>query len=113
MVHLCFTASSSSPRWDGSRVLFDITEDGQRVPCAISRMALEDIGERRLFRAADLLGCFAKARGRIEAIALEKLHARPGGISGRLSLWADDVDGPSTGGVPGTARQRATLLESA
>jgi hypothetical protein len=84
--------SSSRPRWDGSRILIEITDGNEQLPYAISRAALEKIGERWCFGAADLLGCFANARGRIERLALEKLRARPDGISGRLSLWADDVD---------------------
>src|SRR5882757_5478677 len=74
------TTSWTRPRWDGSRILFEITEGNGQVPCAISRAALEEISERRCFKAADLLGCFAKARGRIERLALEKLRARPDGI---------------------------------
>lgn len=107
------TTSFSLPRYDDSRVLFEISEGGRRLPCAISRMALEDIGERRLFTAADMLGCFARARGRIEGIALEKLHASPSGFSGRLSLWSDDVDGPPTDGVPAAAHHEAARLQSA
>lgn len=92
MVLFNSTTSSSRPRWDGSRILFEITDGDEQVPCAISRAALEVISERRCYHAADLLGCFANARGRIEGRALEKLRARPVGVSGRLSLWADDVD---------------------
>ena len=113
MVHLHSTTPPSFPIWDGGRVLFEITDGGERIPCAISRVALEDIGERRLFKTADLLGCFAQARGRIEGLALEKLHARPDGVSGRLSLWADDVDDPPTGGVPAVADRRAASPRSA
>ncbi len=87
-----WTTSPARPRWDGSRILFEITAGNEQIPCAISRAALEEIAERRCFKAADLLGCFANAWGRIERLALEKLSARPDGISGRLSLWADDVD---------------------
>lgn len=72
--------------------VFEVTDGNDQIPCAISRAALEEISERRCFKAADLLGCFAKARGRIERLALEKLRSRPDRITGRLSLWADDVD---------------------
>lgn len=113
MTSLHHTTSPPVPRWDGSRVLFEIADGGSRVACAISRMALEDIGEKRLFKPADLLGCFAKARGRIEGLALEKLRARPDGVSGRLSLWADDVDEPPTGGVPAAAHRGDARLLSA
>lgn len=113
MMYLHNTIPSSVPRWDGGRVLFEIADGGERVPCAISRMALEGIGERRLFKTADLLGCFAGARGRIEGLALEKLHARPDGVSGRLSLWADDVDDSPTGDVPAAAHRGDAWLRSA
>ena len=100
-----WTTSPSRPRWDGSRVLFEITDGNEQIQCAISRGALEEISERRCFRTADLLGCFTNARGRIERLALEKLRARPDGISGRLSLWADDVDLVPPGGSPAVAYQ--------
>jgi len=105
--------SPSRPRWDGSRILFEITDGNGQIPCAISRAALEEISERRCFSAADLLGCFANARGRIETLALEKLRARPDGISGRLSLWADDVDFVPPGGAPVAAYQEITRHQSA
>ena len=105
MIHLCFTTPSSFPRWDGSRVLFEIADGDERVACAISRKALEDIGGRRLSKTADVLGCFAEARGRIERLALKKVHTRPEGVSGRLGLWADDVDDLPTGGVPAAAHR--------
>ena len=103
----------SLPRWDGSRVLFEVIDKSERVPCAISRMALEAIGESRLSKTLDLLGCFARSRGRIEELALEKLRARPAGVSGRLSLWADDVDQPPTGGVPMSAHRGAAYRQRA
>jgi Protein of unknown function (DUF1488) len=82
----------SLPRWDGRSVLFEITDGAEQVPCAISGGALEEIDGRRYFKPADLLSCFTAARGRIEVIALHKLRTSPLGISGRLNLWADDVD---------------------
>ena len=51
-----WTISPSRPRWDGSRILFDITDGNEQVPCAISRAALEQISERRCFKTADLRG---------------------------------------------------------
>jgi len=90
--------SSSSPRPDGGRVLFEIIEDGEEISCAISREALEDIGEMPCYRPADLLRSFSKARVRIERLAFNKLRARPG-ISGRLNLWAGDVDEKPPGGA--------------
>jgi hypothetical protein len=98
MARFRWMTTPSRPRWDGSRVVFEINDGNERISCAISRAALEAISERRCFRSADLLGCFVNARVRIERLALEKLRARPDGISGRLSLWADDVEfGPPDG----------------
>ena len=92
-----------------AEVLFEITDETGQIQCAISRAALEEISERRFFRAADLLGCFANARVRIDKLALEKLRARPDGSSGRLSLWADDVD---FDGAPVAAYQEITRHQS-
>ena len=92
MTRFSWMTTPSRPRWDGSRVIFEIYDGNERISCAISRAALEAISERRCFRSADLLGCFVNARVRIERLALEKLRARPDGISGRLSLWEDDVE---------------------
>jgi len=90
--NLLSRTSSSSPRSDNSRVLFEIIEDGEKIPCAISREALEDIGEMPCYRPADLLRSFANARDRIETLALDKLRTRLGGVSGRLNVWSGDVD---------------------
>ena len=103
----------SGPHWDGSRILFEINDGNEQIPCAISRAALEQISERRCFKTADLLGCFIKARGRIETLALGKLRARPDGISGRLSLWADDVDFEPPNGPPVAAYQEVAWPQTA
>ena len=109
MMPLSYVTSTSRPRWDGSRVLFDIMDGSEQVPCAISRTALEDIADKRCFKTADILASFAKVRGRIERLALEKLRARPAGISGRLSLWADDLDDPQPdSAVTATCREAAS-----
>lgn len=113
MALFSWTTSPSRPRWDGSRILFEITAGNEKIRCAISRAGLEEISERRCFRTADLLGCFAYARGRIERLALEELRARPDCISGRLSLWADDVDFVPVGGSPAAAYQQITRHQSA
>jgi hypothetical protein len=105
MALLGSTTGSARPRWDGSRILFEITDGSDQIPCAISRAAIEAISERRCYRTADLLGCFASAWARIERLALEKLRARPDGFSGRLSLWADDVDFVPPAGAPMAACQ--------
>ena len=99
MTILSCVSSTSAPYWDSGRVLFEIFDGSGYVPCAISRLALEEIGEKSCFGKADLLACFASARERIEKLALAKLRARADGISGRLSLWADDVNTLPHGGA--------------
>lgn len=39
--------SVARPRWDGSRVLFEIEVAGRPVACAISRAALQELSGRR------------------------------------------------------------------
>jgi hypothetical protein len=107
MIFLHSTTASSAPRWDGSRVLFEVTASGEPVQCAISRMALEAIGNRRCAKTAELLSCFTRARRRIEGLALNKLHARPAGVFGRVSLWADDLDTLPPAGASAAAHLRA------
>jgi hypothetical protein len=97
------TTSLSKPRWDGTRILFEIEVDGERLLCAISRSALQDLSGRRHFAAPDLLKGFVAVRERIEAIATQKFRARPESVTGVLSIWADDVDDPPT--APGVAAQ--------
>jgi hypothetical protein len=81
--------------------MFDIEAEGQAIPCAISRTALEDLGTGRCFRPADLLARFAAAREQIEAIALRKFHARSGSMEGRLNIWSSDTeDQPPSGACP-------------
>ncbi len=103
-------SSSLRPKWDGARILFDIHDGDTEVQCAISRGAIEEISERRCFRTDDLMACFAGARARIEALALEKARGRPAGSSGRVNLWADDVEfvPPSEAGA---ARQAAATRQ--
>ncbi|MBU8546196.1 MULTISPECIES: DUF1488 family protein [Roseomonadaceae] len=81
-----------APRWDGRRVLFEVVEDARLIPCAISMNALQDLSEMRRFKPAELMKCFAAARPRIEAIALDKHRARAEGSVGLLNIWSDDVE---------------------
>jgi hypothetical protein len=113
MLFLQCTVDLPHPRWDGGRVLFDVLFAGKQAPCAISRMALEDIAERHVRGTAELLSCFANARARIEGISLKKLQARPDGVSGRLNLWLEDVDDPPPEGAAGAAHLQAAWLRSA
>jgi hypothetical protein len=97
--------SVSRPRWDGSRVMFELDDRGQLISCAISRGALEELTGLRHLKLAELLRCFATARGQIETIALGKLRARPESASGLLSIWADDVDDSPPSSAPVAVRQ--------
>jgi len=84
--------STARPRWDGSRVLFEIASGTDRIPCTISRAALQEISGTRHFKSADLLRCFAEARVRIEGLAYDKLRARSEAVPGLISIWADDIE---------------------
>ena len=110
MTCLALASTPSRPRWDGSRVLFEISDGAETVLCAISRAALEDLGDVRCAKTADLLRCFEAARERIERLALDKFRGRIGGATGRLSLWADDVGDPPLGGAAASACRDAPHL---
>jgi hypothetical protein len=83
---------AAAPRWDGTRVAFQIDVDGAMVDCAISRSALQDLGGYRHFTPADLLRCFNNARARIEAVAAEKFAAQACSVYGVVSIWSDDLE---------------------
>ena len=95
------------PRWDGSRVWFEIAEGDERITCAISRAALQDLTERRYHKGSEMLRCFIEARGRIEELARGKLRGMPQRAAGLLSLWAADVNDPSPSGAPMAAHRFA------
>jgi hypothetical protein len=105
MTHVHGAATAEHPRWDGRRVLFDLVDAASSTPCAISQGAIQELSEVRRFKPADLLRCFAAARGRIEAIALAKRKARPSGAEGVLNIWLDDVE-DFTPDRPATAAAR-------
>jgi hypothetical protein len=91
-------------RWDGRRVLFEVSHDGQAVPCAISSAVLGDLSSRRCFKPAEVLECFAAMRGQVEAIARAKLASRVSRPSVPFALWSTDVEdyaSASQGGGPG------------
>jgi hypothetical protein len=104
------TPSQSAPTCDGTRILFDITEAGEVVPCAISRMALEDMTQGRCFKPADMLKSFARVRDRVEALAAQKFRDLPEGVTGRLSLWSDDVIDPDAEDVPALSQLGAPTV---
>ncbi|HUZ65631.1 MAG TPA: DUF1488 family protein [Acetobacteraceae bacterium] len=104
------TTSVARPRWDGSRIMFEIADGDRHIPCAISRAALQDVCGRRSFRPSELLTSFANARPLIEKIARNKLRSRPGGVSGLLNIWADDIDDPPPASTPVAAHQRTAFV---
>jgi Protein of unknown function (DUF1488) len=61
--------SVTKPRWDGSRILFEIEIAGRPVACAISRGALQELSGCHHIAFGDLLRRFADGRNRIEEIA--------------------------------------------
>lgn len=85
---------AAPPRWDGQCIVFELEAEGELLPCAISRQALQDLSARRHFKPAQLLLCFAEARPRIEAIARRKLARRAAGSVSRLSIWSEDIGDP-------------------
>jgi len=103
MVQLQTHNPSSVPYCDNSRVLFEISDGRDLVACAISRMALEDMSGGRCFKPSDMLKSFARVRSRVEVLALQKLRMRPEGVTGRLSLWSDDVNEQPDDHVPEAA----------
>jgi hypothetical protein len=100
------TGTASRPRWDGRRILFEVTDGDQRVACAISLNALQDLSQVRRFSPPELLKCFAAARQRIEAIAIGKLRGRSNGVPGLLNIWSDDIDELPPSGQPAAALAR-------
>src|ERR1700760_1579405 len=94
--------SVTGPRWDGSRVLFEMEIAGKLVPCAISRAALQELSGCHHIASSDLLRRFANERDRIEEIATTIFAIRPENVTGTLHIWADDIDDPPSG--PAVAR---------
>jgi hypothetical protein len=84
--------STARPRWDGSRVLFEIVSGTDRIPCTISRAALQELSGARHFKSTELLRCFAESRGLIEGLAHDKLRARSEDGPSLISIWTDDID---------------------
>jgi Protein of unknown function (DUF1488) len=85
---------ASQPRWDGNRLTFTINTEGKRIPCAISRSALQNLSGHTHLSTSDLLDRFMGSRDRIEEIAARIFHTTPEWVSGPVSIWADDIDSP-------------------
>ncbi len=86
--------------WSGSLVLFDVVHEGERVQCAISKGAIEDLAGTFCRRPEDAIAAFRALQPRIERIARLKFVDRQPGVGGRLHLWADDVDETADAGDP-------------
>jgi Protein of unknown function (DUF1488) len=99
--------SAFKPRWDGSRILFQIEISGNPIACAISRTALGQITGASCIAKGDLVRRFAEGRGRIEQIAAGIFAVRPDGATGTLNIWSDDIDDPPPG--PAIARLPSQL----
>jgi hypothetical protein len=99
--------SVTRPRWDGSRVLFQIEVAGSPVACAISRAALQEVSGCHHIAPGDLLRRFAEGRERIEEIALNIFAMRSESVTGTLHIWADDIDDPPSS--PAVAAQLAEV----
>lgn len=99
----------TKPRWDGSRILFEIEIAGRPVACAISRAAL--LGGCHHIAYGDLLHRFADGRNRIEEIAKSIFAIRPESVTGTLHIWADDIDDPPS--APAVGRQAAEVRVNA
>ena len=85
-------APTLEPHWDGNRVRFAISIKGKRIPCAISRAALQRISGQQQASAGGLVHDFRDSRDRIEEIATSIFDVTPDGIPGPVSIWADDID---------------------
>lgn len=101
------TRPASKPRWDGSRILFQMEIVGRPVACAISRAALQQVSSCGYIPSGDLLRRFAAGRDRIEEIAADIFAVRPENLAGTLHIWADDIDDPPS--APAIARQAAQI----
>ena len=72
---------ASQPRWDGNRLAFTINTEGNRIPCAISRPALQNLSRHTHLATSDLL--VMDSRDKIEEIAARIFHITPDGYPAR------------------------------
>ena len=84
---------ASQPRWDGNRLAFTINTEGKRIPCAISRSALQNLSRHTHLATSDLL--VMDSRDKIEEIAARIFHITPEWVSGPVNICADDLDNPA------------------
>jgi hypothetical protein len=83
---------ASQPRWDRNRLAFTINTEGKRIPCAISRSALQNLSRHTHLATSDLL--VMDSRDKIEEIAARIFHITPEWVSGPVSICADEIDNP-------------------
>jgi hypothetical protein len=83
-----------APRWDADRVLFEVDDGEHRLPCSISREALESAGQGYTARPWQLLEAFERLRPRIEQIALAKIRAAPAKPAGITAISIDELNDP-------------------
>lgn len=102
--------SVTRPRWDGTRILFEIEVAVKLVACAISRAALGELSGCHHMPPGDLLRRFADGRDRIEEIAASIFAIRPEWVTGTLHIWPDDIDDPPS--APAVAACQATELRA-
>lgn len=108
-------AKSGCPRWDGSRVLFELAVGATRIPCAISRAALDNVGGQRQAGGEAYVWCFLANREHIEAVVHDKLGEMPGGLSslmGTLNIWASDLDDVPPSGASVECRKYSQRLSA-
>ena len=82
-----------APRWDADRVLFEVDDGEHRLPCSISREALESLGSGYTARPWQLLEAFERVRPRIEQLAWTKIRSTPGDLTGLTAISVDELNG--------------------
>lgn len=105
--------AASKPRWDGSRVLFDIEVAGMQIPCAISRAALGQVVGSAFIATRELVTRFADGQRQIEQVAREMLSERPGTMRGTLSIWSDDIDFDQPPSAPAAMQRSGRMMAAA
>ena len=83
---------ASQPRWDGNRLAFTINTEGKRIPCAISRSALQNLSRHTHLATSDLLVMDFATRSRRSRPVFSTL--RRNGYPARSAYGADDIDNP-------------------
>ncbi len=101
------TPRLAAGRWDDNRILFDITEGGRAIACAVSAEALADSGPGHGARRWQLLEAFEKLRPRIERLAHEHYRAAPGAAGQVIVVSTADLNDPTPAAPAVALRQSA------